>query len=493
MSLRRRLVLMTVAVVAIALAAADAGAYLALRSFLVARAEQDLVQVTNQAAKMLLEPKLLDGRVATDAMVALRAEIQNSAFILYDASGQVIAHVPAIGPDKVELPEPAPPDPVVVPQINVTRDPPFAAVDGQTLTVPAAGAPYDYLVVGIGRKDRSLFVVAWSMRDAAATLGQLAAVEILVTLTVLVVVAIFATRLVALGLRPLASMEGTAARIAAGDLGQRIETTDRRTEVGRLGLALNTMLGRIEAALTAREASEQQLRRLVTDASHELRTPLTSIRGYAELFRRGAVDRPADLARAMRGIELESERMGVLVDELLLLARLDEGQPLPAAEADLVPVVRAAVDAARAVEPDRPIDLIAPAAAIVRADAVRLRQVVDNLLANVRVHTPRGTPATVTVQADDTGVVLEVADAGPGMDAIARSRVFERFFRVDPSRSRNSGGSGLGLAIVAAIARAYDGEVAVESEIGKGSRFTVVWPAAGRPGSCSAGTGLPAG
>jgi two-component system OmpR family sensor kinase len=324
-------------------------------------------------------------------------------------------------------------------------------------------------------------VVAFPLNEVSATLAQLAVIELLVTIGVIGFVTVAATRLIALALRPLAGIEDTAARIAGGELGRRIAPVDGRTEVGRLGLALNTMLGRIEAALTAREASEQRLRRLVTDASHELRTPLTSIRGYAELFRRGADERPVDLARAMRGIELESERMADLVDELLLLARLDEGQPLPSADEDLVPVVQAAVDAARVVEPDRPLDLRMPANAVVRADAARMRQVVDNLLTNVRVHTPRGTPATVTVRADGGRVTLEVADAGPGMSEAARTHVFERFFRADPSRSRDSGGSGLGLAIVAAIARAYGGEVEVDSELGKGTRFTVDWPAASLP------------
>ncbi len=315
----------------------------------------------------------------------------------------------------------------------------------------------------------------------------------LVTLAVLAFVAIASTRLIALALRPLGGIEDTASRIAAGDLGQRIAPVDPRTEVGRLGIALNTMLARIEAALTARDASELRLRRLVTDASHELRTPLTSLRGYAELFRRGADARPADLAKAMRGIELESERMAQLVDELLLLARLDEGQPLPASDEDLVLIVEAAVDAARAVEPDRPLEVHVPAAAVVRADGARVRQVVDNLLANVRVHTPPGTQASVTVRNDGDRVILEVADSGPGMSEMASARAFERFFRADPSRSRDSGGAGLGLAVVAAIARAYGGEVAVQSEVGRGTTFSVDWPAGGRlDASALPSPGMPA-
>ena len=354
--------------------------------------------------------------------------------------------------------------------------------------MPAASGAFDYVVTSVVSKSGAILVVAFPLNEAAATLSQLAVIESLVTLAVIAFVVFAATRLIGLALRPLAAIEETAAGIAAGDIGRRIAVTDSATEVGRLGLALNTMLGRIATALAAREASEQRLRRLVTDVSHELRTPLTSLHGYAELFRRGADERPADLARAMRGIELESERMAVLVDDLLLLARLDEDQPMPSTDTDLVPIVQAGVDAARVVEPDRPLDLRLPAEAFVRADAARMRQVVDNLLANVRVHTPRGTSAVVTVRAEGARVILEVADAGPGMTDAARTHAFERFYRADPSRSRDSGGSGLGLAIVAAIVRTYGGEVAVDLELGKGTRFTLDWPAAGRPD----GTGLEA-
>jgi two-component system OmpR family sensor kinase len=393
----------------------------------------------------------------------------------------LLAQASAVGNDKVSLPPPVLPSPAVVPRLALKQDRSATPAGTDSIFVPASSGGFDYVVTSVASEDGSIMVVAFPLNEVSATLAQLAVIELLVTIGVIGFVTVAATRLIALALRPLAGIEDTASRIAGGELGRRIAPVDGRTEVGRLGLALNTMLGRIEAALTAREASEQRLRRLVTDASHELRTPLTSIRGYAELFRRGADERPVDLARAMRGIELESERMAVLVDELLLLARLDEGQVLPSTDEDLVPVVQAAVDAARAVEPDRPLALKLPKVAVVRADAVRMRQVVDNLLANVRVHTPRGTPATVTVRADGARVILEVADAGPGMTEAARAHVFERFFRADPSRSRDSGGSGLGLAIVAAIARAYGAEVGVDTELGKGTRFTVDWPAAHRP------------
>jgi two-component system OmpR family sensor kinase len=333
-------------------------------------------------------------------------------------------------------------------------------------------------MTSLASTDGWVVLVAFPLDEVGATLGQLALIEALVTIVVVLLVAFVARRLVSLALRPLGAIELTAARIAAGDIDQRVAPANPRTEVGRLGTALNTMLGRIQAALTEREASEQRLRRLVTDASHELRTPLTSIRGYAELFRRGAGDRPEDLARAMRGIEDEAQRMAILVDELLLLARLDEGHMPPSADEDLVPIVRAAVEAARAVEPDRRIDLDVPATAVVRSDPVRLRQVIDNLLANVRVHTPRGSPARVTVRVSDERVRLDVVDSGPGLSEAARIHAFERFYRADPSRSRDSGGSGLGLAIVASIVQGYGGTIEVESEPGAGARFSVDLPLA---------------
>ena len=287
----------------------------------------------------------------------LHTSIPNVAYSVYDPSGHPVTDVPAMGADKIPLPEPVLPDPATIPRLEGGD---ATGPDQPVVTVPASDGSFDYFVTSVVAQDGSLVIVGWPMQDVAATLGQLATIEILVTVIVLVAAACVVTWLVAVALRPLTGIERTAARIAAGDIGQRIAPVDQRTEVGRLGHTLNTMLARIEIALAARAASEERLRRLVTDASHELRTPLTSIRGYAELFRRGADERPADLARAMRGIESESERMAELVDELLLLARLDEGPALPSTEVDLVPVVRSAVDAARAVEPDRPLAVHLP-------------------------------------------------------------------------------------------------------------------------------------
>ena len=252
-------------------------------------------------------------------------------------------------------------------------------------------------------------------------------------------------------------MEETAAAIGAGDLSRRVEPDGGSTEIGRLGAALNAMLGQIEDAFSERSASEARLRRFISDASHELRTPIAAVSAYAELFDRGARDRPDDLERAMAGIQRESRRIGVLVADLLLLARLDQGRPLESRPADLTAIAGEAVDAAHAMEPARPLALEAPAPVTVTGDPERLRQVIDNLLANVRAHTPADAAATVRVRRESAGAVLEVADAGPGLDAEQASHVFERFYRGDPSRSRDHGGAGLGLAIVAAIVEAHGG------------------------------------
>ena len=254
--------------------------------------------------------------------------------------------------------------------------------------------------------------------------------------------------------------------------------------MGRLGLALNAMLQQLDSAFRRRQASEERLRRFVADASHELRTPLTSIRGYAELFRRGADANPADLATAMRRIEAEAARMGALVDELLLLARLDQGRALERGPVDLAELAGDAVADARAVEPGRPVTLERDGPVLVQGDADRLRQVFANLVANVRQHTPPGTPMRVRAFRDDHGRtgVLEVADGGPGLTAEQRERVFERFWRAGRSRPRAAadghrhGGAGLGLSIVAAVAAAHGGRATVASAPGQGATFRVELP-----------------
>jgi two-component system, OmpR family, sensor kinase len=323
-------------------------------------------------------------------------------------------------------------------------------------------------------------IVAIPLTEVSATLDRLLVVELVVSGIALLLVAGLALWLVRLGLRPLEGIGSTAGAIAAGDLSRRVEPATERTEVGRLGLALNAMLAQIEAAFEERRASEDRLRRFVADASHELRTPLTSIRGYAELFRRGADSRPEDLAKSMQRIEAEAARMGVLVDDLLLLARLDQGRPLEREPVDLGRVVEEAVDSARAVEPGRPIDLELNGPTSVIGDEGRLRQAVDNLLDNARVHTPTGSRVRVRLGPDGaSSVLLSVADEGPGLTSDVATRAFERFYRGDPSRSRSMGGAGLGLSIVGAIVEAHGGTVTLRSDEGAGATFEVRLPVSG--------------
>jgi two-component system OmpR family sensor kinase len=237
------------------------------------------------------------------------------------------------------------------------------------------------------------------------------------------------------------------------------------------------MLQRIEEAFSVRRASEERMRRFLADASHELRTPLTSIRGYAELFRRGAAERPEDLRVSMRRIEEEASRMGVLVEELLLLAHLDETRSREFAPVDLSSIVSDAATDARVRHPDRPLDVVVPERAPVVGDEDGLRQAVDNLVNNALTHTPPGTPVELRLVHDADGATLTVTDSGRGLDEAALEHAFDRFWRRDQSRSRHSGGAGLGLAIVASIARAHNGSVDAENVPGGGARFTFHIPA----------------
>ena len=298
-------------------------------------------------------------------------------------------------------------------------------------------------------------------------------IELIVTAAVIAALVALALWIVRLGLRPLREIELTADAITAGDLSRRVDHPDPQTEVGRVGSALNTMLDQIEA-------SDRRLRRFIADASHELRTPLAAVRAYAELFGRGASAHPEDLERSMSGITREAERMSLLVDDLLLLARLDEGRPLERKPVDLAAVVREAVDAARVVEPDRPIELsVEPAT--VTGDEARLRQVLDNLLANARAHTPAGTPVSVELRQVDGRAELSVADHGPGLTEEQAARVFERFYRADTSRARASGGAGLGLSIVAAVTEAHGGTAEARPTPGGGATFVITLPLGAAP------------
>jgi len=459
MSLRARLLLVTVGLVTLGLLIADVVTYRALSSSLLERVDEQLVQVS-QAAASALDPQGFqtpggpsgpgDGPPA------------GSYAALLDASGTVV-RAQSFEYQSGQTEDPPVPD--------LPSGLPGSATGGvgtTTFFARAEGGGTGFRVQAIGpRPNGGTLVVAVPLTEMRETLGRLLTIEALVTIGVALTAGALALWLVKVGLRPLETMGRTAGAIAAGDLARRVEPADDTTEIGKLGTSLNAMLAQIEAAFDERRASEERLRRFVGDASHELRTPITSIRGYAELFRRGANTRPDDLARSMSRIEGEAERMGVLVDDLLLLARLDQGRPLERDEVEVAQVVGDAVDAAKAIDPARVLDADLERPATVVGDAGRLRQVVDNLLENARVHTPAGTPTHVTLRAEDAGVVLRVADEGPGMDAEIATKAFERFTRGDPARARATGGAGLGLAIVAAIVEAHGGSVRfVDADVG---------------------------
>ena len=452
LSLRARLLIGVIAVAAVGLVSADVATYGALSSFLVNRVDTSLASTAQFAG----------------------------------------------GPDDHHHPRPGPPGTIVqlrgLDGRTILESPPtfdgWSAADlklPSSITLPQDGVRYltvaartggdSYRVrASVAHDGSEIVVVATSLHDVDGTLHRLLLIELAVTAAVLAALAALAAWVVRVSLRPLAAIERTAAAIAAGDLTRRVKRDDARTEIGRLGHALNAMLAQIESAFRQREASERKLRRFVADASHELRTPLAAVRAYAELFSRGASRRPDDLARSMSGISRESERMSVLVDDLLLLARLDEGRPLEREPVGLDEVVAEAVETARTVEPDRPIAL-ALEPATVTGDRERLRQIVDNLLGNVRAHTEPRTPASVSLSRVNGSVELVVADAGPGLTEEQASHVFERFYRTDASRTRASGGVGLGLSIVAAVAEAHGGSADASARPGAGARFRIRLPA----------------
>jgi two-component system OmpR family sensor kinase len=355
--------------------------------------------------------------------------------------------------------------------------------DDGTTAKPALGAdlPRDkpftsgrYRVIAAPLVSGGTTIVAVPIGETQARLDRLLVVEGLVILGVLAVLGLVAWFVVRVGLLPLDRIGHTAGRIAGGDLSYRVESTDPRTEVGRLGVALNAMLERLEQAFAQRQASEDRLRRFLADASHELRTPLSSIRGYAELYRMGATREPVELERSMKRIEGEAERMGVLVEDLLTLARLDEVADAPHVAVDVGALARDTVDDARATSPDREITLDANGSAMVSGDAHQLRQVLGNLVRNALVHTPAGTKIEVSVARDGTDVRLEVRDHGPGLPPEADpNEIFERFWRAEAGRERGKDGAGLGLAIVAGIVDAHGGSVAARNAEGGGAAFVV--------------------
>ncbi|CAN2230190.1 BaeS Signal transduction histidine kinase [Candidatus Nanopelagicaceae bacterium] len=347
----------------------------------------------------------------------------------------------------------------------------------EPFTIEAAGADFRAVARSLPNNSGTL-VAAQSLEELDNTVSRLGYLFFFISLVLLILMAIAARTVVAVGLRPLRTAEDTAEEIASGNLSARMPEASPSTEVGRLVTTFNTMLARIEDSFSARTKSEDKLRRFVADASHELRTPLTAIRGFSELYRQGAVKGEEDTKQLISRIEGESKRMSSLVEDLLLLARVDQAREMKSEAVDIVKLVADATASAQVSGPNHPITLIAPKSEVfMLGDEVRIHQVIANLLANARSHTPDGTPIAVMITSSEDGLSISVADKGPGISEVDQKRIFERFYRADSSRSRSGeDGTGLGLSIVEAVMQAHGGTVSVESELGKGTKFTLTFP-----------------
>ncbi|GAA3913497.1 sensor histidine kinase [Microbacterium invictum] len=535
-SLRAKVTGVTVAVLAIGLAAAGIGTMVFLRTTQITALDQNLQQVVpTDIASTIFEVEVVDG-------VAQFSEVDGATptqfFVaVYAADGTLLATGGGTGPA-----EPVYPETFALDETTVKGTSPFELES----SIGGAGfhASVDTLQVA-GAREFNTQLVALPLAPVNQTVASFIGIYTALALVVILVAALLTRWVVTLTFRGLGQVEDTAMSIAAGDFTQRMTEISPRTEVGRLKTAINAMLDRVDQALGQRDATVQQMRRFIGDASHELRTPLVTVRGYAELYRMGAVSGDEQTAQAMERIEKEAIRMGVLVEDLLALARLDERRDLVVAEIDLVPVARDAVLDARATSPEREVTFldrtssapttvtiaVVPDAAaakrsgagiagiagsllrrrprtpaspnvaltapittpppppmaptgppIVLGDENRIRQVVANLLGNARRYTPEATPIEVAVGVDAATAMgwIEVIDHGPGVPEQIRDKVFQRFWRADTSRTRETGGSGLGLSIVASIVDALHGTIEVVETRGGGATFRVSLPLAQR-------------
>lgn len=473
MSLRARLLLALVVIALVTLVVTDAVTYSALRSFLYHQTDQSLAADHVNLARVL----------------GSGSEIPTSQSLLASAPG-TFAEVQNIDGTVVAGPVAA----YEQGQKYTPRLP--AQISGFTSSVGGREPSVSFTAVSNEPNGPAFRVTVWQLPGGdrlvlgaplgrvEATLQRLFWLEFAVTGAAVLGALLLGWWLTRVGFRPLTAIEGTAGAIAAGEFNQRLPGENAKTEVGRLARALNVMLSRIESAFAQRDAtearlrtSEARLRRFVADASHELRTPVAAVSAYAELFDRGAAASPGDLRRAMHGIRGETARMGQLVEDLLLLARLDEGRPLEHKPVELVALASEAIGTGRRLGPEWPLRMEADRPVEVLGDEARLRQVFDNLLSNIRNHTPPGTPGIVRVRESGGDAFIEVEDLGPGLSAEDADRIFERFYRVDQSRTRATGGSGLGLSIVAAIVSAHGGEVVVATGATAGALFRVRLPA----------------
>ncbi len=472
--LRTQLIVVTVALAALAVVAVAAGSAWVLRSYLIGQVDEQLYRSVRPVMSGELDgPRMPMGRGRDDFTPPVVFFGQ-----VYDAQGNVVSDLGSSGADSSGQPN--------LPLLDAAT---VSSLDGEPFTVSGDATDWRVLVAKVEQPSTDLAAIAVGvpLGSVQSTVARLLVIDSVVAVAVLVLLALVARWVVSMSLRPLAEIEETARSIAAGDLSRRVDNDVPDTEVGRLGSSLNVMLEQIESAFTAQResersarASEEQMRRLVADASHELRTPLTTIRGYAELHRQGATTADLSVDEVMERIETTAGRMGVLVDDLLLLARLDQHRALEREPVDLLTIASDVVGEVDPVANDHRVHVVANVVepAIVLGDAARLRQAVSNLVANAVRHTPAGTEVTVSVSVSGAEVALEVADDGPGMADEAASRAFERFYRGEVSRTREAGasGTGLGLAIVEAIAEAHDGKVTLRSAPGTGTAVRITLP-----------------
>ncbi len=464
MTLRSRLTVVAVGLFAVGLVVFAAVTFVLVRAFLVERVDEQLAAKANPGIEKFFEVSALDKKPVPTTGDLLYSRL---VIALLDEKGRLVAAYPS----DAELPD-----------IPANLPGSTAAPDAPTTTVSVGSGSSHFRITANARIDGpGTTVVALPLTDVDATLRRLLLIETLAGVLVLLGVALLMRTSVARGLRPLEKIADTANDIAAGRLSERVDESGG-AEVERLGNAFNEMLDRLEASFVEQQDSEERLRRFVADASHELRTPLTSIRGFAELTRRIGPEADEERRNALARIEADAVRMSRLVDDLLLLARLDQRRDLRREPVDLTSLARDVVETARELEPERHLELITRGAAIVEGDPDQLRQVLTNLVGNVRTHTPRGTSASIRVEVAGDVVVVDVHDEGPGIAPIDQPHVFDRFYRADTARTRTTGGSGLGLAIARTIVAAHQGEIDVVSGVGNGTTFSVVLPVLGTAG-----------
>jgi two-component system OmpR family sensor kinase len=463
-SLRNRLTVGVLVLSAFGFAGAGFGAQALLQDYLIQQVDDQLLSVVGGVADRLDQAGIAndDGDQAARAATPLNRVPTSISVTVLDPFGNLIG---GIGGDFNSN--------KITDYVKGLLPGQVAAFGSKPFTVEAPGADFRVATTVLPSSLGSV-IVAQSLSDFDKTTHQITIVFLIIGGIVLLFIAFASRQVIKLSMKPLKKIEETAEQIAAGDLSARLENFEPDTEVGRLSTSLNQMLSRIEESFAARAESDSKLRRFVADASHELRTPLTSIRGFAELHRQGAVPEGEKTKELISRIEKESIRMGALVEDLLMLARIDQSRELVIADVDLSNLVQEAVSSAQAAGPDHPITSDIAGDIHTQADADKVYQVVTNLLANARAHTPAGTPIHVSTYSTKDGSYVSVADEGPGLSAQDQLHIFERFYRVDSSRQRSSNdGSGLGLSIVDEVMKAHGGSVSVASEPGNGATFTL--------------------